>query len=357
MVRPTCKEIRELLNKVSKVFIIHHWDTDGVSSAAMLLRALGNEKVVDIVTPKIGFYEFSAIPKPDFRVDTIVILDYGIHGDEYDKYYLSLKSKDARLIVIDHHAVRSPKLSNIVYYNPLSNGGSHELKYPATSSIIYEILGMPNDEVMKSLYLLGIVGDLAPLLKVNNVMSCLKHIYSMIKELGRNIEELKELSESIDSCYRLLDNACLKEAVYVGSRDGINGLMKLKSLIKAKAKANDLINDAFNKLHLILNRKGVKLYELTYNAYVTSAIGRKLAELNPKDIIVLLHHIPKLGKGYIYVRSMSRKLSTLREKLTARGVKVGGKEYVLVMEYVGSKPDIDQILTIFNVIRNEYGVS
>ncbi|OYT44702.1 MAG: hypothetical protein B6U85_09660 [Desulfurococcales archaeon ex4484_42] len=355
MVEMTYMRIRELIGEASNVFIIHHWDTDGVSSAAMLLRKLGNERVVDVVTPKIGFYEYSAIPKPDFDVDTIVILDYGVNGDEYEKYYLSL-DRHVRLIVIDHHMVFAPKLSDIVYINPLSSGVSHELRYPSTSSIVYEILDMPNDKVMKSLYLLGIIGDIVPLLKNSNKLLHLNYIHDIIKEVNTDIKELIKLSESIDSCYRLLDYTCLKEAVYIGSKDGVEGLLKLKPLINARARAESLINDALNKLHLILNRKNVKLYELTYDAYVTSAIGRKLAELNPKDVIILLHHIPKLNKGFIYVRSISRKLNVLWRKLIAEGIKVGGKEYVLVLEYVGDKPGVSLALMILNIVSKELGV-
>ena len=130
-----------------KGLIIHHWDTDGICSAKLLIEYL-KDKQIDNKTPVIGNYyltdeELSKYSKYDF----IIIADMSL--PEENILYLA---KTAKVMIFDHHLGKV--IDQVFHHNPIIKGESPDL-YPSASWIINDYL--ENDINLYAL--LGIIGD------------------------------------------------------------------------------------------------------------------------------------------------------------------------------------------------------
>ena len=105
----------ELLDKKSHVLIIHHWDSDGVSSAAIITQYLNANfpsLIIDYVIPDVGTYRILPNDKnaignisiPKSYYDMTVILDYSVPEDDIINY----ASKFAHPVVVYDHHLRTP---------------------------------------------------------------------------------------------------------------------------------------------------------------------------------------------------------------------------------------------------------
>ena len=323
--------------KIAKIFsegrslaVFHHWDTDGIASAALILRKYEGQ-VAAVMTPRIGFYSEEAVdvafvPKD---VNYVVFLDYGVSGEIYDRISRKLNKP---LIVIDHHFTE-PWNNGVssVYYNPVALGVGSEAEYPSTTYVLSKILDV-NDERDIALVALGIIGDLTPYLDSGTDHQGLKLLRKLIVNMG-DVKTLRRAVDVIDSCYRIADNTCVEHAVRKLAFEDIEAVVNDHQLISAYNSSREMMVKALSALDKIFSNTEFAVYHLRMDAYVTSSVGRKLAEENPSKIIILVHEIPKIGGGFIYVRSMRESLKKLIKVLRGKGLKIGGKETVVVAEF------------------------
>ncbi len=315
-----CVKVAKLFrNAVEDILIIHHWDTDGVASAAAIIRLLINNKVLTDI-PRIGVYDSSALRH--IKVDEekpILMLDYGINPLEAAK----VLPKD-NLLVIDHHAV-DPQPS--VSCNPVAERLGGELRYPATAKVIYDLAGDRGVE-LRDLAVLGIVGDLGP--KAANALSmCSKELATELSD--EELRLFERASDIIDACYRLIKPEMIKHAVKVLANEGVKGVIEDKALLRNYYEFTRISREALDHLEKVYVKGLIEVYDLRLNAYLTSFIGRLLARRNSKGAIILRHQIDSLGLTYVYIRSYSISMASLRNRLARLGYRVGGKDYVVVV--------------------------
>lgn len=323
-----CPRLRRALAQSRRPFIVHHWDADGVASAALAWRNWAEPAATAV--PSIGSYTWRAVPVPPPGADAVAVLDYGIPGPEYEELE---KREDKPLIVVDHHRVPPAGLSRGAYCNPAATRGED---WASASLLLHRVLDAPPRGVDAELAALGAVGDLQPFLDAGKPHPGLEEAKHLAASAGIGLEELREAAIRVDSCYRLLDESCLRHAVRVAAEAGARGILGDERLREARIRADRLLDEA---LHLLQGPErpvpGVLLYRLDMDAYVTSALGRRLAAENPESVTVLLHRLPRSSRGFIYARSLSRSLAPVLQMLRARGLRVGGKEHVVVLEFQG----------------------
>ncbi len=326
-----CNEVATKLSRTSGVYVVYHWDADGAASAALVLRHLG-ARIEGLDVPRIGIYSADAVPLPRSSA-ALLVLDYGLPGAEYEKL---AQRHGGEVLVIDHHRVAPPHKKGIAYCNPVAAGLGGEEDYPANSVLVYWLLGLRDDPGDRVLAALGVAGDLAPYIDAGKPHPGLRTASELLVGTGVSLRELRGVAESIDSCYRLLDEDCLRYAAWRAAEDPL-GLMYDERLVKARRRAERLLDEALGKAKLLEETEKVLVYFLEMDAYVTSAVGRKLAARNPDRVVVLVHSMPNHGRGTIYARSITHRLSGIADRLRARGVRVAGKTNVLVIEYNGVK--------------------
>ncbi len=321
---PACTEFVEgILKKGREVYVLHHWDADGVASAAILLRVLG-PRIVGMSTPKIGVYGASALNPDEIKksgADTLVVLDYGARPDEV----LARVPQGVRALIVDHHAVELSDNARRYCCNPVALGMS-EAEYPSTTWVLYELLDTPSDIV--DLVALGIVGDLGPALATSEHVMFVDNVAA---ELSMTLNDFVRAVELIDSCYRIVNSKCIEHAVQVLAEEGVRGVLRDEVLINAHESASRYVESAYDRLQSLEEPcPGVKIWKLSLDSLVTSYVGRSLARAYPDDVILLAHNIPSLNVTYVYVRSYSVPLRRFLEKLREEGLNVGGKDMVFV---------------------------
>ena len=335
---PACAEFVEgVLEKGRKVYVLHHWDADGVASAAILTRLLGS-RIVGISTPRIGVYGASALNPDEIRgsgADTLVVLDYGARPDEV----LARAPHGVQALIVDHHAVELSRNARGRCCNPVALGMS-EAECPSTTWVLYELLNSPSDIV--DLVALGIVGDLGPALATSEYVTFVDDVAA---ELGLTLNDFVRAVELIDSCYRIVNGECIEHAVQVLAEEGVKGVLHDEVLINARESASRYVESAYDRLQSLKEPcPGVRVWRLSLDSLVTSYVGRSLARAYPDDVILLAHSIPSLNVTYVYVRSYSVPLRRFLEKLRKEGLNVGGKDMVFVVT-CSEGEDCDEVLS------------
>lgn len=141
--------------------LIHHWDTDGICSAAMIFEYL--DKEIDYRTPLIGNYyltekEIEEISSHGY--DFIIIADMAIPRENILKIK---KRSGAETFIFDHHL--QPLIEGVDHHNPVSMGKPAE-EYPSNTWVLTKYLGRDID----LLSVLGAVGDNEKKIKNNIVI-------------------------------------------------------------------------------------------------------------------------------------------------------------------------------------------
>lgn len=308
-----CGEVVEILKRAERIVVVHHWDADGVSSAALLAGALS---VAGFAVPRIGFYSASAVPLDVIREtapDVVVLVDYGIS----DVYALE-GALGVPVAVLDHHI---SKAQGPYVCNPVVSGLGGESDWPSASYLVWRLFGGPADFAA-----LGIVGDLGWLPGLD--------LGRWLPGYGRDVEAVRQAADLIDSCYRAGDYGCIERARGLLT-DGLERVLSDSYLADVRRRVWDEYERVLSTAEP--EKLGdVFLYRISTNSYITSLLGRSLAVKHKGGVVVLVNWVRSLGVGYIYVRGVGRDLRYALEQLRARGLKVGGKESVFVVEFMGA---------------------
>ncbi|MHA1593559.1 MAG: DHH family phosphoesterase [Candidatus Baldrarchaeia archaeon] len=334
------REVIEALSGKERVFIIHHWDGDGLCSASLLKEGL-REKfgaevencVPDIVTYLIDDFVIRSIER--FSPDAIVVADLGIPPSEYDR----LQEKfSVPVVVIDHHRQETTP-SKVVFYNPVVLFGED---VPSTTLLVDRIL----DNEVSLRTVVGIVGDLG-LQRVGE-----HPIFSLVRGF---LEKRGINLETVDRCKTLM------EAAYrIGKRE--ETIKVVDKLIEYGDDVERILSDEEWNRYLemfekewerLSSREPEKLREnvlylhVKTDCIVTSVLARKIAFENPGKVAVVVNEYLSMPYAQIYVRryKMDLDLSVLIRKIRSGAVdviSVGGKKEV--MGVIAEKGRLDEVL-------------
>jgi len=305
-----------------KGLLIHHWDTDGICSARLLLEKLSNKKI-DNRTPILGNYFLTDGELKNYsKYDFIIIVDMSL--PEYNIKKLAEKSK---VLIFDHHL--GPEIKEVFHHNPVLKGENPD-EYPSTSWIINKFLC--ND--VNLFALLGIVGDHEHRIKDN------KKIYKIITDFCQknkiSFEDMLKTVYLLDSNYKLGDKKTVEKAPsLLLTYKSIDDFLKNKKWNKNLAILNQEIKKQIEKPSNEIQGKILKKINTKYN--IISTITRKIAWDSGKDTIVINTGFFD-DKDQIYVRS-NKNLEPLIEQCKSLGYKCGGKKEVFGIVLPKNKTD------------------
>lgn len=292
--------------------IIHHWDTDGICSACLLLEYL-NDKNVDNKTPQIGNYYLTKDEINGFsKYDYIIIVDMSLPEEN-----ISELANNSKVIIFDHHL--GTKIKQVFHHNPVIEGKNPD-EHPSASWIINSYLA--NDVNIYSL--LGIVGDHEKKISNNG------YFFGLINDFCRQnklvFDDILRMVYLIDSSYKVGDQRGVEEAPRI--------LLKMKSpnellenkiwgdnLIKLEKEINDQLNKKFENIDGILFKK----IDTKYN--IISTVTRQAAWTYKKNVVVLNTGFFE-ERDQVYVRS-NFNIEPMIKRGKDLGYKCGGKKEVL----------------------------
>lgn len=302
-----------MFNLDGNILIIHHWDTDGLCSGAMILDQLGNKKA-ETWTPPLGtFYLSEEHIEYAGSFDHVIICDMALPSDNVKK--IAEKSK---VIMFDHH--HQDPIEGITHINPVAYGASGK-EYPSNTWVIKEKLGLP----VSLRILLGFIGDREQKIKDNPPFWVLVEEYMNQNKVS--FDELLELVYRIDSSYKVGDRESVTEAPHIlrhyRTREEILGNMKWeKNLDELEKKLEKVLSEPPKIVD------GVQLKRLDTPFAIISQVTRKLAWGSGKDTIVVNTGFFE-DQDQMYSRSQNVDYHDLITRAKELGFNAGGKKDVI----------------------------
>lgn len=296
-----------------KGLLIHHWDTDGISSAKLLL-----EKLMGIIvsnrTPILGNYFLTDEEISECKgFDFIIIADMSLPKENI----LELKKQTNKVLIFDHHL--GEEIKEVFHHNPIIKGENPDL-YPSASWIVNDYL--KNDVNLFSI--LGIIGDHEEKIKNNPKFS--KIIDNYCKKNNLTFEDLHKMVYLIDSNYKIGDKKSVEIApLFLVEHGKPSDILKNKNWNKNLNNLNKEMEKQLNFPEEKINSILLKKISTPYN--IISTITRKVAWKTGKNTIVV-------NTGYfddkdqLYVRS-NKTAEPMIKRGKELGLKCGGKKEVL----------------------------
>jgi hypothetical protein len=296
----------------SKGLMIHHWDTDGVCSAALLLRHRYRGYVN--WTPTIGaFYLSSEQVSYARRFDDVVIVDMALpEGD------VEALSQECSVTVYDHH--HQDPLRGVEHINPVAHGSNQD-NFPSCTWVVKKSLGLP----VTLPVVLGLVGDREQKLRESPVFWDLVQGYAAENSL--TFDELHGMVQLIDSCYKVGDREAVMEAprllVEGYGPDAITGNVAWRRNME----------DFDEELKRILeappvDREGVLYVELDTGFSIISTVTRRIAWGTGRDTVVVNRGFFE-DEDQLYCRSSRLDMQPMIDRARVKGFNAGGKKDVL----------------------------
>ncbi|MCW4012443.1 MAG: DHH family phosphoesterase [Candidatus Bathyarchaeota archaeon] len=296
-----------------RVLLIHHWDTDGLCSAALLLDYLGRDDIVTW-TPLLG--TFYLLPKhiemaQDY--DHVIVCDMALPSDN-----IRAIAKKTRVTVIDHH--HQDPIEEIEHINPVAYGASGD-QYPSNTWVIKEKL-----ELSLSLkIILGYVGDREQKIKDNPPFW--KQTQEYLAQEGIMFDDLLELVYRIDSGYKVGEREAVMQAprqlrTYETRKDILANKEWKENLRKLEEKLEKVLSEPPEVID------GVQVKRLDTPFAIISQVTRKLAWGTGKDTVVVnTGFFP--DQDQLYSRSNIVDMHRLIENAKKYGYNAGGKKDVI----------------------------
>ncbi len=319
-----------MLDKLKgKGLLIHHWDTDGICAACLILKKYPEKNIIN-KTPNLGNYYLTEEEIKKYSdYDYIIIVDMSLPKDNI----LQLAEK-SKIFIFDHHL--GMEIESVYHNNPIIKGGNPD-EYPSASWIVNDYLG--NDVNLYSL--IGIVGDHEQKIKNN------RRFYDIINDFCRDnnlvFDDLLRMCYLIDSNYKIGDKKSVEEAPQtLLEYNSVDDILKNKIWNKNY----DDINQEIEK-HLNISVEeveGIIFKKMDSHYNIISTVTRRIAWDSGKNTIVLNTGFFK-DKDQLYVRSF-KNIEPMIERGKSLGYKCGGKKEVLgvILPKNATESFVDEIL-------------
>jgi len=295
-----------------KGILIHHWDTDGICSASLLLEYLSNKNIIN-KTPELGNYYLTQEELENYsKYNFVIVADMSLPEDNILRL-----AKNARVMIFDHHLGKV--ITQVFHNNPVIKGENPDA-YPSASWIINDFLG----NKVNLFALLGIVGDHEQKIKNNKKFD--KVINDFCKNNNLTFDDMLKMVYLLDSNYKLGDKEIVEEAPHFLLKDGSSDFIL----------NNKNWNDNFNKLNKEIEKQlsmpeddinGIILKKINTPYNIISTVTRKVAWDSGKNTVVVNTGFFN-DMNQIYVRS-KKNAEPMIMRGKSLGFKCGGKKEVL----------------------------
>lgn len=331
------KNWRNFIDNIDNVLIIHHWDADGISSAALITNILNKDEKKNITycIPEIGTYNLirknntgaGNIIIPEIKYDIIFVLDYSVPKDDIISFS---KTMETPMVIYDHHLREPVEDNNISYNNPVAYGEDGR-KWPSCTWVIKEALSLD----INDLIVLGIAGDYE-----HRFHALMEKDFNKVKEYclssGHEYDDFIYAKEMIEVHYKTGNRDLLNIMATFLTEKGKNleGILSEKKWEEnLKSLKKEIIDIADNNEREIIGKSLVIINTETKNNII-SAISRRLAKNSEYDYYMVINkgYFPSSGEGQIYVRRADKKnelnTSLFKKEAAELGFQVGGKDEV-----------------------------
>jgi len=295
-----------------KGLLIHHWDTDGICSAKLMMEKL-EDKIVTNKTPQLGNYYLTDEELKEYsKYDFVIVVDMNLPEE-----HINTLAETAKVLIFDHHLGKENK--KVFHNNPIIKGENPD-EYPSASWIVNDYLQNPIN-----LYaILGIVGDHEQ--KIKNNPKFWQIIQNFCEENNLTFEDLHKMAYLLDTNYKTGEKTAVEKAPHILLENGkaediLNNKTwneNFENLEKEMEKQLNMPDDEINGTLL-------KRINTTYN--IISTVTRKVAWSSGKNTVVINTGFFD-DRDQIYMRS-NKNAEPMIMRGKELGFKCGGKKEVL----------------------------
>ena len=306
------------------MLIIHHWDTDGITSAALLIRALNIEEFRNL-TPPIGEFRFDErIRRAIEEAEKIYVLDLSLPHE--------VEGIGKEIMFIDHHIqprIKNPRVKQI---NPALEGD----EAPSASFVVSQYFNIWN-----AWSALGVIGD------IGEKAFKIPKVEELLEMDGITKEEALRLVSLIDSNYVTMDRESVEKALRVLLENSIKDLLTYEPWVKKAEAIEEAVQDAISKAEV---KDGIAFMTFKSPFNIISKVARKAVwEIGYEGAVVVNEDFH--GKAQIYFRVSSKmaekiNMAQIIAELKGKGFNAGGKREVLGC--ICEKNRIGEALDIIN---------
>jgi|Deesub1362A_J573_1020465.scaffolds.fasta_scaffold00276_27 single-stranded DNA-specific DHH superfamily exonuclease len=289
--------------------IIHHWDTDGICSAALIASIVDGWRNI---SPKIGNFSFDErVWKEVERAERVFVADLNLRD---------VRKIKRPTLYFDHHLQDSINRENIEHINPVLKGFTQH-EFPSASWVVSSHFGIWNH-----LSALGAVGDAGTKLFSWDIGS---EVERLLKKAGLSKNDAIKLSRLIDTNYIIMDQNGVERAVVEVMNAKPEELLQKDSWLRNLEVIEDAVKEALSEIEVRDNRA---LIEFDSNFNVISIVARKAVwELGYDAALVINRDFNGLAQIYFRVRNPDRyNIPELIQELKSK-FNAGGKNDVLGM--------------------------
>lgn len=302
-----------LTNEQTKGVIIHHWDTDGIVSAALLLTYLHEhypDKKVELFVPTITNYYLTEEQFAYFKQQGYQFaLTCDINFPEETVNGLA-ETFPNQTYMFDHH--HQTPYTNVHYFNE---------PHPACASYINDLLGFSN--TIQSV--IAIVGDREEAIQQD--ATYFPRVQEVMEKYGLTFTQLLEARQLIDSNY-IVDN-------YAGMADTVQLVKDDPLAILTDVRLRENVTTINETLGHITEQEPTKLSDLVYYFEIDSPFNilshatRALSRQYPDKIIFTRHFKNDQYTCYVRRRDVAYDMTNMIAYARGLGLNSGGKEDVV----------------------------
>jgi oligoribonuclease NrnB/cAMP/cGMP phosphodiesterase (DHH superfamily) len=303
----------------NRILIIHHWDFDGMCSAALLIKYLNAvNKGIKIFTEagNIGKYYISQEQIDNFKSlspTCIIVCDYAIPKEDI----ISLKEISNNIYIFDHH--RQEEIRQAVHINPFTDRNIDGLKYPSAGWVINDYLGRSQE----ILAVLGAIGDQEDNVRQNST------VRGVLKENNLSFEEAREIAANIDSCYIINDYKQIRHLVkLLSGRIVVRDLLFDRKLLDNREKIDSVINTIVENKPKKDDGNKVLYARFKSDFQIISDVTRKLSRKFPEYLVVVINDSNKEEANIYFRNKKGLNLIPVIELAKRMGYNSGGKKEV-----------------------------
>ncbi len=289
-------KISDLLGSGGKKILLYHTDSDGISSAALILRFFDGFMAV----PRDGPIMDDRFLKDlvSLEPDVLVVLDLPIDQEWKKMEAVQKKLPGMRMLIIDHH----------IPEKNLGTGGNFHINprfdkdvYVPASALVYRLLADMGKDVKPLIWIagVGVVGDYA----FEDCKDILKECVESFPEVGKDPRKsaLHTISSMLTSAIVLHGlRGVGKDLEIMMKTDSIAEVLKNGYLAACDKKVSGEIKRImadFKKKAKEFPNLDLMIYKLNSRLNVASTISTLLAESYPDKIIL----VTKQGKQHVKI--------------------------------------------------------
>jgi hypothetical protein len=314
------------------MLIVHHWDTDGICSAAKLVKELKPEKFTNM-SPEIGDFSFGErIRKAMREHDDVYVVDLNLPGE--------VKNTDKKITFMDHHIQERIENPLVKQVNPLIEGKDPG-DFPSCSVVLSEHLS--SWDILSSL---GAIGD------IGSKALDEERIREQLDKSGLTPDQAGRIVSLIDANYLAVDLDSVESAVSEVLKLQPGEMLEHPGWNRRLSEIEKTIEKT------IASRKDVGDFcymDMTTPYNVISKLARKAVwEMGYAGALVVNRDFH--GKGQTYLRISSKTaermdMASVISRLKEMGINAGGKR-----EVVGSVYPKERVEEVLSLLGPEIGL-